>query len=44
MVVVVRPIIIFVMRGFTNTSVCPTSENHHKSVTKEIMVVNEENH
>src|SRR3989339_1100639 len=39
--VVTRPIIIFVIRGLIKTSVCPTSANHHQSVTKVTIVENE---
>ena len=41
MTAVTRPIMIFVTRGLMKTSVCPTSANHHQSVTKVTIVENE---
>ena len=40
-IAVTRPIIIFVIKGLIKTSVCPTSANHHQSVTKVTIVENE---
>jgi hypothetical protein len=40
-IAVIKKIIIFVIRGLINTSVCPTSVNHHQSVIKATIAENE---
>ena len=40
-IAVIKKIIILVIRGLINTSVCPTSANHHQSVTKATIAENE---